>query len=108
MSGGRWTVEEIEALAGRFLDSDLVVRLAPAEEGVRERWWSTVEHRHVEDRLIGHIDALVARGLPAVAPIAVEAALAAESRPLGVDQRAAVELLCGEGAAVPLLVSPAG
>ena len=108
MSGGRWTVEQIEALAGRFLDSDLVVRLAPAKEGVRERWWSTVEHRHVEDRLISHIDALIARHRPARRPDAVEAALAAELRPLGSDQRAAVELLCGEGGAVRLLVSPAG
>jgi hypothetical protein len=108
MSQGRWTVEQIETLAGRFLNSDLVVRLAPSEERVGQRWWSTVEHRHVEDRLMGYIDGLLARRLRAVAVTGVEAALAAEPRSLGSDQRAAVEVLCGGGGAVRLLVSPAG
>jgi hypothetical protein len=109
MSRGRWTVEQIEAFADRFLASDLVVRLVPPTQAAAgEGWWSTVEHRHVEDRLLASVDMLIMDRRPRVAPTAVRAALQAELRPLGADQDAAVELLCGEGGAVRLLVSPAG
>ena len=52
MSGGRLSVEEITAMAERFVDSDMAVRLTPDPEATRRRSaeWSTSAHRALEDR----------------------------------------------------------
>ena len=54
ISGGRLGVDEVVALADRFLASDAVVRLTPdADEGRRRpAQWSTAAHRALEDRTL--------------------------------------------------------
>ncbi len=109
LAAGRLTLAEIEGHVDRFLASDLVVRLTPTgdEPGVRLAEWSTVAHRHLEDRVLGLLDTLAAAGrdpLPAAVVVA-----AVDARPwLGEDQREAVEVLTGPGAAVRCVLAPAG
>ena len=108
-SGGRLTAEEIVGLAGRFLASDLVVRLTPTGEGGRRRAaeWSTAAHRGLEDEVVGFIDRLAARPAVRVAGELVESALAADGR-LGDDQVDAVRTLTGDGGSLRVVLAPAG
>lgn len=109
LSGGRLDLDEIAALADRFLASDLVVRLIPDDEPGRRKasQWSTAAHRAAEDRTLALADTLAARTVPAVSAQAVTAALQAEPG-LGSDQVAAVTLLSDEGAAMRCVFAPAG
>ncbi len=62
LSAGRLTLEEIEGHVDRFLAAGLVVRLTPTAEepGARLAEWSTVAHRHLEDRVLGLLDTVAA------------------------------------------------
>jgi conjugative relaxase-like TrwC/TraI family protein len=109
ISGGRLSVEEIAAMADRFVDSDLAVRLTPDTEAGRRRppQWSTAAHRAMEDRTLALMDTLAARPAPVTNKAAVEAALGAAPG-LGEDQVAAVRVLGGEGGSLRTVLSPAG
>jgi conjugative relaxase-like TrwC/TraI family protein len=108
MSGGRLTVDEIVEVSQRFVQTDLVVRLAPDVERRRPAEWSTVELRGVEDQLLSDLHQLIATSGHAVDPAVVEAAIAGENKVLGDDQADAVRVLCGAGPSVRTLVAPAG
>ena len=110
MGAGRWDVERITELAGKFLASEHVVRLMETEPQAGQRrpaQWSTVAHRALEDRVIGHLDTLVSRAADPIDAAKVRAAIAAEGK-LGRDQARAVRELCGPGPALRSLISPAG
>jgi conjugative relaxase-like TrwC/TraI family protein len=109
LSGGRLDLEQIIALADRFLASDLVVRLTPDDQADRRKapQWSTAAHRALEDCTLALADTLAARRVPAISSTAVEAALRSEPS-LGGDQVAAVMVLCGEGAGLRCVLAPAG
>ena len=109
MSGGRLSVEEITAMADRFVTSDLAVRLTPDREaaGRRSAEWSTAAHRDVEDRTLALMDSLAARPAAVISDAAVEAVLGAAPG-LGEDQVAAVRVLAGEGNSLRAVLSPAG
>jgi len=108
ISGGRLSVDEVVALADRFLASDAVVRLTPeADEGRRRpAQWSTATHRALEDRTVALIGTLSDRPVAALDSAAVEAALAAGQK-LGEDQAAAVRVLAGEGGSLRAVLAPA-
>jgi hypothetical protein len=109
VSGGRLDLEEITALADRFLASDLAVRLTPDDRagGRKAPQWSTAAHRATEDRTLALADTLAARRVRAISSTAVEAALRLEPG-LGRDQVAAVMVLSDEGAGVRCVLAPAG
>ena len=106
---GASTSNEIVDVSRRFLDSAFVVRLVPDAQRRRPAEWSTVEHRAVEDHVLGDV-ATVDRDtseLPSTtrwwsrrSPLT--------PKPLGADQADAVRVLCGEGASVRVLAAPAG
>ena len=105
---GRLNTGEIETLAGWFLDSPRVVRLhRPDPTGRSPGQWSTLAHRRVEDRLLANLARLTDRHSTGIAgdPDPLEAS--GRFR-LGQDQEAAVAALCGPGAALRALISPAG
>ena len=108
-SAGRWTTEQILALAEEFLASEHVVRLVPDLAAARRRppEWSTVAHRQLENTVLDHLGRLVATPAHSVPASVVEVALSAEGR-LGSDQGEAVQALCGGGAALRSLIAPAG
>ncbi len=106
LSGGRWTTAEITTMAGEFVASEHVVRLAPGKRR-RPPEWSTVAHRALEDAVLEHLGALAARPSPAIDRELVEAAIAAEGR-LGADQVEAVRALCGPGTDLRSMIAPAG
>ncbi len=108
VSQGRWDVAEIRRLAEAFLDSPHVVRLAPGQSPWRHgREWSTVEHRALEDHVLGRLDQLIRRPDAGVAPEVVRLHL--DSEPfLGDDQAEAVRALCAPGPALRALIAPAG
>ncbi len=108
ISGGRLDVEEIVEVSRRFLASDLVVRLAPAAQRRRPAEWSTVEHRALEDRLLTNLQRLATNPGGSIDAGLVDAAIAAEPKPLGGDQSDAVRVLCGGGASVRMVLAPAG
>ena len=110
LARGRLTVGEIEALAVEFIASDLVVRLAPTGEPTHRRppEWSTVEHRAVEDAVLAHLDALQQRSDRGIDGPAVFDAVDRASVPLGDDQERAVDVLCAPGAALRVVLAPAG
>ncbi len=109
ISGGRLDLEEITALADRFLASDLAVRLTPDDEQGRRKaaQWSTAAHRATEDRTLALADTLAPRTVPAISVSAVEEALRLEPG-LGRDQVAAVMVLTDEGAGMRCVLAPAG
>jgi conjugative relaxase-like TrwC/TraI family protein len=109
ISGGRLELEEVTALAERFLASELSVRLTRDDDAGRRRapQWSTAAHRALEDRTLGLADTLAARRVPAISAAAVEQALMAEPG-LGGDQVAAVRVLSDEGAGLRCVLAPAG
>ncbi|MGH9138952.1 MAG: MobF family relaxase [Acidimicrobiales bacterium] len=110
VSGGRLTVAEIEDLATEFLRSELVVRLVPSvSPGQRKPpEWSTIEHRQIEDQVLARLADLQTRPDPGLEPRLVDAAIGASVVGLGVDQRDAVQLLCGHGAGLRVVLAPAG
>jgi len=109
ISGGRLTTGQITAIADRFVNSDLAVRLTPDNERGRRRppQWSTAAHRALEDRTLALMDTLVARPAPAIPGAAVEVALGGAPG-LGEDQVVAVRMLAGAGASLRTVLSPAG
>ena len=109
LSGGRLDLEEVTALADRFLASELAVRLTPDEGPGRRKTpqWSTAAHRATEDRTLALVDALAARTVPAVSETAVTEALQLEPG-LGPDQVAAIMVLSRGGAAMRSVLAPAG
>jgi len=109
ISGGRLSVEEIAALADRFVNSDLAVRLTPDTETGRPRpaYWSTAAHRALEDRTLALMETLMSRPPPTIDGEAVTAALEAAPE-LGEDQVAAVRALGGDGGSLRAVLSPAG
>ena len=109
ISGGRLSTEEVTAMADRFVDSDLAVRLTPdAEAGGRKpAQWSTAAHRALEDRTLALVDTLASRAAPTVTSAAVDGVLA-DTPGLGDDQVAAVRVLAGEGGSLRAVLSPAG
>jgi hypothetical protein len=109
LSGGGLDLEEVTAVADRFLGSDQVVRLTPDEEVGRRKaaQWSTAAHRELEDRTLALAGTLAARTVPAISAVAVTAALRLEPG-LGQDQVAAVRVLSGEGAGLRSVLAPAG
>jgi conjugative relaxase-like TrwC/TraI family protein len=109
ISGGRLSVADIIAMADRFLESDLAVRLTPDVEVGRRKpaQWATAEHRALEDRTLALMDTLASQPAPMIAKAAVDAALS-DAPGLGADQVAAVRELAGEGGSLRALLSPAG
>ena len=109
ISSGRLDLDEVTAVADRFLASDLAVRLSPDDgPGGRKRAkWSTAAHRALEDRTLALADTLAARSVPAIGAQAVTDALRSEPG-LGRDQVAAVRGLSSEGAAMRCVLAPAG
>ena len=96
------------ALAEAFLDSPHVVRLATADSAWRHgREWSTVEHRALEDHVLGRLDQLTRRPDAGVEPEVVTTCLDREPF-LGHDQAEAVRALCAPGPGLRALISPAG
>ncbi|HET9442640.1 MAG TPA: MobF family relaxase, partial [Acidimicrobiales bacterium] len=67
---GRLGVAEVTRLARAFLATDHVVRLAepPSTGRARSARWSTAAHRAMEDRVLGHLGALVSRPGPGLDP----------------------------------------
>ncbi len=94
LSGGRLELDEIAALADRFLASELAVRLTTDDRQGRRKaaQWSTAAHRATEDRTLALADTLAARRVPVVGAKAVTEALRLEPG-LGRDQVAAVMVL---------------
>ncbi|HVA73753.1 MAG TPA: MobF family relaxase [Acidimicrobiales bacterium] len=109
LSGGRLDLEEITAMADRFLISDLAVRLTPDDQPGRRRalQWSTAAHRATEDRTLALADTLSARTVPAISGGAVSEALQLEPG-LGRDQVAAIMMLTDSGAGMRCVLAPAG
>ncbi len=110
VSAGRLTVAEIEDLASEFLRTELVVRLVPSTAPGQRKppEWSTLEHRQLEDHVLGALDGLGHRSDPGLHPDHVDATLARGPVDLGDDQRDAVRLLCGPGAGLRVVLAPAG
>jgi hypothetical protein len=109
LSGGRVDLEEITAMADRFLASDLAVRLNPDDQVGRRKapQWSTAAHRATEDRTLALSDTLAARTVPAISASAVTEALRTEPG-LGSDQTAAIMMLTDEGPGMRCVLAPAG
>ena len=109
LSGGRLDLEEITALADRFLASGLAVRLTPDDQVGRRKapQWSTAAHRATEDRTLALSDTLAARTVQAISASAVSEALRAEAG-LGSDQTAAIMMLTDEGPGMRCVLAPAG
>ncbi len=109
LSGGRLDLDEVTALAERFLASDLAVRLTPDDQPGRRKapQWSTAAHRASEDRTLALAHTLAARTVPAIGASAVEEALRLEPG-LGRDQIAAVMVLTDVGAGMRCVLAPAG
>ena len=104
---GRW--RRSSRRSRRFLSAELVVRLAPGADRRRPSQWSTVEHRNLEDRLLAQLHR------PSSPPTTGAASIRTSSRPRSppngrrwaTDQAEAVRVLCGVGAAIRALVTPA-
>ena len=109
ISGGRLDLEQVTALADRFLASDLAVRLTPDDQAGRRKTaqWSTSAHRALEDRTLALAETLAARSVPALSTASVTEALRLEPD-LGRDQVAAVMVLSDKGAAMRCVLAPAG
>jgi hypothetical protein len=109
ISGGGLDLEEITALADRFLASELAVRLAPEDQPGRSKavQWSTAAHRALEDRTLALADTLASRTVPGVSAAAVTEALELEPG-LGRDQVAAIMMLTDEGGGMRCVLAPAG
>ncbi len=111
LSSGRLDLDQITAMADRFLVSDLAVRLTPDDQPDRRKapQWSTAAHRATEDRTLAVADTLAARTVPTVSAAAVIEALGAEPG-LGRDQVAAIMMLSDEGPGMRAVAarSPAG
>lgn len=110
LSAGRLTVTEIEDLATEFLRTELVVRLVPSvAPGQRKPpEWSTLEHRRLEDRALSDLVGLQHRSDRGLRPYHVDAVMERGRVRLGGDQRDAVRLLCGPGAGLRVVLTPAG
>jgi conjugative relaxase-like TrwC/TraI family protein len=104
LSAGRLVLDEIRAVTARFLESEHVVRLMPARSasGWEPARWSTAAHRALEDEVLALLDSV--QGRPG-APIPTATISAAG---LGADQQQAVDVLCGAGASVRVVLAPAG
>jgi hypothetical protein len=104
LSAGRLTVEEIRGITARFLHSDAVVRLMPSASasGWVPTRWSTSAHRALEDETLGLLDTVQARPGSAIPTTVITAA------GLGADQQHAVNIVCGEGGSVRVVLAPAG
>ncbi len=109
VGAGRLTVEEIRALTATFLASEHVVRLSvdPVDAVRTPPTWTTAAHLALEERVLDRLEQLINRPVAGLDPVVVERAARAEGR-LGVDQAAAVRVLCGPGGAVRSLIAPAG
>ena len=109
LSGGRLDLEEITALADRFLASASAVRMTPDNQPGRRKapQWSTAAHRAMEDRTLALAEGLAARTVRAISAAAVAEALRAEAG-LGRDQVAAVMVLSDGGASLRCVLAPAG
>jgi conjugative relaxase-like TrwC/TraI family protein len=109
LAGGRFDLQEIVALADRFLASELAVRLIPDDQPGRRKaaQWSTAAHRATEDRTLALAETLAARTVPAIDVSAVTEALRLEPG-LGRDQVAAVRVLSEAGAGMRCVLAPAG
>jgi conjugative relaxase-like TrwC/TraI family protein len=103
MGVGTWDAEDIHIIAGRFLASDLVVRLLDRDpSGRTEPKWSTAMHRRIEDRVLENLTGISNRS---AAGLVISAA---DLVRLGPDQADAVRTLCGPGPALRTLIAPAG
>ncbi|MGH9036335.1 MAG: MobF family relaxase, partial [Acidimicrobiia bacterium] len=107
LGAGRLHVDDIEALADAFIDSDEAVLLVD-RTGRRSPQYSTMDHLLLEGRVLEHLDQLAAAHVAGVAQAVVDAAIAAEEPGLGADQAQAVRDLCAAGPAVRTLIAPAG
>lgn len=110
LSSGRLTVAEIDALADEFLQSELVVRLAPVEEAAQRKppEWSTLEHRQIEDAVLSDLATLVDGADVGVDGPAVFDAIDSAAIALGDDQADAVAILCEPGSSVRVVLAPQG
>ena len=111
LAAGRLSTVEITEIAERFLRSDLVVRLTPNAAAAASGWeparWTTVAQRNIENETLLVLDRLAARAVTPI-PETIVAARLDESGFLGIDQRQAITTLCGSGASVGTVLSPAG
>ncbi|HSS08271.1 MAG TPA: AAA family ATPase [Acidimicrobiales bacterium] len=105
---GQLTSPQIQQAAQAFLHSSYVVRLMDSDpSGRTPPRWSTVAHRDIEDRVLGHVSALRHREIVPINQTTVEKTLA-DYVHLGVDQAEAVRVLSGPGRALRALIAPAG
>lgn len=95
------TVDTIERLARRVIASDQVVEVHTDDQ---PQQWTSRELLAVEQRFIATLDQPTTSSVPA----ATLAAVLDTRSDLGADQRRAVESLSRAGAAVTVLVGPAG
>lgn len=103
MGAGAWNAVDVQAIADRFLASDLVVRLVDRDRSGRsEPKWSTVAHRAIEDRVLDNLTAISHRAVAGLTVPNVDLVR------LGADQAVAVRSLCGSGPALRTLIAPAG
>jgi hypothetical protein len=110
VSGGRLTAGQIFEAVGRFLSSELAVRLTSGVEPGRRRCppqWSTAAHRALEDASVALLDDLAGRVATPVTPAASASALSGVGG-LGDDQVEAVRALCGQGGSLRAVLAPAG
>lgn len=96
------TIGTVERVVARVLASPATI---PVHTSGGDRRWTSSELLEVERRFLGALDACNARS--AVDPAVVEAVIAARPT-LGDDQAAAVRQIATSGAAVAVLVGPAG
>jgi len=109
LGAGRLDVDAIEDLADAFLDSDDAVLLID-RTGRRSPQYSTMDHLHLEGRVLGYLDDLTETKVVGIDETLVREAIAAEAPCLGLgaDQAEAVRALCAPGPAIRSLIAPAG
>ena len=110
LSGGRLDLEEITALADRFLASDLAVRLTPDDQPGRRKapQWSTAAHRATEDRTLALSRHPGRPNRPGHQRLGGDRSAADGAGPGFDDQVAAIMMLTDEGAGMRCVLAPAG
>ncbi|HSS10050.1 MAG TPA: MobF family relaxase, partial [Acidimicrobiales bacterium] len=105
---GQLTSAQIQRVAQAFLQSSSVVRLMDRDpSGRTPPRWSTVAHRDMEDRVLGHVSGLCHRGIVPIDGATLHETLARYAH-LGADQAEAVRVLTGPGGSLRALIAPAG
>ena len=105
LGAGRLDVDAIEDLAEAFVESEDAVLLID-RTGLRSPQYSTMDHLHLEGRVLGYVDDLTETKVDGINETLVRAAIAAEAPGLGTDQAEAVRALCAPGPGIRSLIAP--